>query len=64
MYTKIQAITMLQANRILDKGYYMNSQVLNRNILKKQLNVYPKKLASISDGSGWCTTGAVHTTKY
>ena len=55
---------MLQANRILDKGYYMNSQVLNTNILKKQLNVYPKKLASITDGSGWCTTGAVHTTKY
>ena len=52
----------------------MNLQILNRNIPKKQLNVYPKtvkKVTSvqvvykcISDSSGWCTTGAVRTAKY
>ena len=42
----------------------MNLQILNRDISKKHLILYPKKLTSISDSSGWCTTAAVHTTNY
>ena len=46
------------------KVIFMKSQILNSNIPKKQLSVYPKKITSISDSSGWCTTGTVHTTEY
>ena len=64
MYNIMQAMT--ECYRLMaswTKVIIMNSQILNRNIPKK-LNVYPKNITSISDSCGWCTAGAVHTTKY